>query len=118
LQPKGPHLVDIGKRYKKNELIESILKPDAKIAQGFETLAFTTKSGKIITGFVVSESAQIILLRQNTGISLDLKKDSIDERTALKNSMMPAGLVNNLTPEQFSDLLAYLDSLNGSPVKK
>jgi putative heme-binding domain-containing protein len=118
LQPKGPHLVDIGKRYKKNELIESILKPDAKIAQGFETLAFTTKSGKIITGFVVSESAQIILLRQNTGVSLDLKKDSIDERTPLKNSMMPAGLVNNLTPEQFSDLLAYLDSLNGSPVKK
>jgi hypothetical protein len=32
--------------------------------------------------------------------------------------MMPAGLVNNLTPEQLSDLLAYLDSLNGSPVKK
>ncbi len=118
LQPKGPHLVDIGKRYKKNELIESILKPDAKIAQGFETLAFTTKNGKIITGFVVGESAQIILLRQNTGLSLDLKKDSIDERTPLKNSMMPAGLVNNLTPEQLSDLLAYLDSLNGSPVKK
>jgi putative membrane-bound dehydrogenase-like protein len=118
MQPKGPHLVDIGKRYKKNELIESILKPDAKIAQGFETLAFTTKSGKIITGFVVSESAQIILLRQNTGVSLELKKDLIEERTPLKNSMMPAGLVNNLTPEQLSDLLSYLDSLNGSTTKK
>jgi len=118
LQPKGPHLVDIGKRYKKNELIESILKPEAKIAQGFETLAFTTKSGKIITGFVVSESSQAILLRQTTGVSLELKKDSIEERTPLKSSMMPAGLVNNLTPEQLSDLLSYLDSLTGSPTKK
>ena len=117
LQPKGPHLVDIGKRYKKNELIESILKPDANIAQGFETLAFTIKSGKIITGFVVSESSQAILLRQTTGVSLELKKESIEERTQFKNSMMPAGLVNNLTPEQLSDLLSYLDSLTGSPTK-
>ena len=29
--------------------------------------------------------------------------------------MMPAGLVNNLTPEQLADLLAYLRSLESSP---
>ena len=37
--PKGPHLVDIGKRYKADELIESILLPSAKLAQGYETAA-------------------------------------------------------------------------------
>src|SRR5262249_31834744 len=31
--PKGPHLVDIGKRYSAAELVESILQPSAKIAQ-------------------------------------------------------------------------------------
>src|SRR5262249_30833747 len=31
---KGPHLVDIGKRYSSAELAESILQPSAKIAQG------------------------------------------------------------------------------------
>jgi putative membrane-bound dehydrogenase-like protein len=36
-QPKGPHLVDIGKRYKRTELIESIVQPSKKIAQGFDT---------------------------------------------------------------------------------
>ena len=35
--PKGPHLVDIGKRYKPEEIIESMLRPAAKIAQGFDT---------------------------------------------------------------------------------
>src|SRR5262249_21912177 len=38
--PKGPHLVEIGKRSKPDELVESILKPSAKIAQGYETYRF------------------------------------------------------------------------------
>ena len=39
-KPKGPHLVDIGKRYSKKELIESIVEPSKKIAQGFDTWTF------------------------------------------------------------------------------
>src|SRR5262249_27085414 len=48
--PKGPHLVDIGQRYKADELIESILKPSAKIAQGYETYVFSTRDGRVLTG--------------------------------------------------------------------
>src|SRR5262249_4406253 len=50
--PKGPHLVDIGKRYSTAELVESILQPSAKIAQGFETYLFEMRDGKVYTGFV------------------------------------------------------------------
>ena len=32
--PKGPHLVDIGKRYSPDELVESILKPSARSPRG------------------------------------------------------------------------------------
>jgi len=35
--PRGSHLVEIGVRYKPDELLESILKPSAKLAQGYET---------------------------------------------------------------------------------
>src|SRR5207247_8931702 len=37
---KGPHMVDIGKRYSAAELVESILMPSVKIAQDFETYRF------------------------------------------------------------------------------
>lgn len=110
--PKGPHLVDIGKRYKRSELIESILKPSAKIAQGFDTHAFIMADGKVLTGFVVGESAEDVQIRQNDGISKVLLKPEIEERVKQKQSMMPVGLVNNLTPEQLADLLAYLESLH------
>jgi putative heme-binding domain-containing protein len=110
-QPKGPHLVDIGKRYKKEELIESILKPDAKIAQGFDTYTFVTEDGKVVTGFVVSEAAETLTLRKTDGLSVELIQDDIDERVKQKTSMMPKGIVNNLTPEQLADLIAYLQTL-------
>jgi putative heme-binding domain-containing protein len=109
--PKGPHLVDIGKRYKKNELIESILKPSAKIAQGFDTYSIIMNDGKIFTGFVTTESAVEVKLKQTTGVALTIKKSEIDERVKQKLSMMPIGLANNLTPEQVADLVAYLQSL-------
>ena len=109
--PKGPHLVDIGKRYKKHELIESILNPNAKIAQGFDTYAFITVEGKVISGFITSESATDVNIRQTNGLPLVLKKEDIEVRRKSEGSMMPKGLVDNLTPELLADLIAYLQSL-------
>jgi putative heme-binding domain-containing protein len=116
--PKGPHLVDIGKRYSAAELAESILKPSAKIAQGFETYRFEMADGKLFTGFVVSTSARTLLIREATGVQRELKVADIDSRTVQKESMMPDGLAGNLTSEELADLIAYLQSLTGEDAPK
>ncbi|MFL5340572.1 MAG: CotH kinase family protein [Gemmataceae bacterium] len=110
---KGPHMVDIGKRYSAAELVESILKPSAKIAQGFETYLFEMADGKAFTGFVVSESARAVLIRDVSGLQRELKRSQIESRTIQKQSLMPQGIVNNLTPADLADLIAYLQSLTG-----
>jgi putative membrane-bound dehydrogenase-like protein len=112
--PKGPHLVDIGKRYGAAELAESILKPSAKIAQGFETYRFDMANGKVYTGYIASESARTVTIREATGAQHDLKVAEIESRTVQTGSMMPDGLVNNLTPEELADLIAYLRSLTSA----
>lgn len=109
--PKGPHLVDIGKRYSRAELLESILKPSAKLAQGFDSWQFLTADGAVITGFVVTESADKVVIRDGQGIMHELVQADIEERKKQEKSMMPEGLVGNLKPEQLADLLAYLESL-------
>jgi putative heme-binding domain-containing protein len=109
--PKGPHLVDIGKRSKKAELLESVFKPSAKIAQGFDTYLFQTAQGKVFSGFVTGESALQVQIRQTNGVPVTLDKKDIDERVKSEGSLMPVGLSNNLTPEQLADLVAYLQSL-------
>ena len=110
-KPKGPHLVDIGKRYKKAELVESIVDPSKKIAQGFDTWTFVMTSGKTFTGFAVLESAESVTIRQTDGLSRELLQDDIEERVKQEISMMPKGVVGNLTCQQLADLIAYLQTL-------
>lgn len=110
-QPKGPHLVDIGKRYSSKEPIESIVQPSRKIAQGFDTWVFVMASGKTHTGFVVLESAETVTIRQTDGVSRELLQDDIDERFKQEISMMPKGVVGNLTTQQLADLIAWLQTL-------
>jgi putative membrane-bound dehydrogenase-like protein len=110
--PKGPHLVDIGRRTTPDELVESILKPSSKIAQGYESYQFATTAGQTCAGFVVSESADGVLIREATGVQRRLKRSDIEERRRQDRSIMPEGIVGTLTPEQLADLIAYLRSLN------
>jgi putative heme-binding domain-containing protein len=109
--PKGPHLVEIGKRYKADELVESILKPSAKLAQGYETYRFVMTDDRVFQGFIVSERADATIIRESNGVQRELKKSEIATRQMQKQSAMPEGLAANLTPEQLADLLAYLQSL-------
>ena len=62
----------------------------------------------MLTGFVVSESADAVTVREANGLSHTLKLDDIEERAKREISMMPDGIAGNLTPEELADLLAYL----------
>ena len=111
----GPQLVDIGQRYKKNELLESILKPSAKIAQGFTTQLIATDDGLSHTGFVTREAGNEVEIRTAEGKVVIIKKETIEARKDSKNSVMPEGLVNNLTVKDLASLIAYLQSLKSKP---
>jgi putative heme-binding domain-containing protein len=104
-------LADIGMRYQPAELLESILRPSSKIAQGFDTQLMLLDTGKSYVGFVVLETAQSVRLQQSTGVAIDLAKDEIELRVKRDESTMPEGLANNLTPTELADLLAYLQTL-------
>ena len=109
--PKGPHLADIGKRYKTRELIQSILNPNAMVAQGFDTYSFTLEDNSVHLGFVTLESADTISIRNAAGVAAELPAKQIKKREKIPASSMPPGLVAGLTPEQLADLLAYLDTI-------
>jgi len=110
---KGPYLGDITARYSRAELAESILKPSAKIAQGFETQKLALSSGQTYEGFVVRESGDEIEMRNSAGAVSILSKKDIDERGKSELSIMPAGLLDPLTPHDLASVLAYLESLKG-----
>jgi putative heme-binding domain-containing protein len=109
--PKGPMLAGITARYNRNELLESIIKPSVKLAQGFETHIFELSSGKKVTGFIVKESGAEVEVRDANGVVTIIKKDDIEERKTSPTSVMPEKLADNLTAPELASILAYLESL-------
>lgn len=108
---KGPYLGGIAARYKRHELAESVVRPSAKIAQGFETQWFETADGLILEGFVVRESGEEVELRNAQGASSVIAKSEIEARGKRELSTMPNGLVDKLTTQELASLLAFLESL-------
>ena len=92
-------------------MVESILKPSAKLAQGYETYLSSMHDGRVLSGFVVGERADAVLIREASGMQRELKRLDIEQRVQQQQSAMPDGLAANLTPDQLSDLIAYLQSL-------
>ena len=65
--PKGPILSAVAKIYDRAALTESILKPNAKLAQGFESTWIKTKKGEQLEGFVTREGGDNLDLRNIAG---------------------------------------------------
>jgi quinoprotein glucose dehydrogenase len=106
----GPDLSGIGKRQKRDYLLESLLAPNKQIAKGFETLVLTLNNGKSVTGVLKSEDAREIRLMTPEGQFLVVRKDRVDERDTGK-SAMPEDVTKHLTRLEIRDLVEFLAGL-------
>lgn len=93
------------------QLAESVLLPNKSIAQGFATTLLVLDDGRSLVGFVTSEAADRLLLRDGQGVEHAIPKASIEERKKLPTSIMPEGLAANLSLGQFASLIDYVESL-------
>ncbi len=105
---KGPFMGQIGSIMTRQQIAESILKPSASISQGFATVVISAKGNKNYMGFITEESAQKIVMRDITGNVFTIKAADVISRKELKTSMMPVGLANALSYEEFASLITFL----------
>jgi putative heme-binding domain-containing protein len=105
---KGPFMGQIGSIMKRQQIAESVLKPNASISQGFATIMISAKGNKNYMGFITEESAQKIVMRNITGDVFTIKTADVISRKELKTSMMPTGLANALSYDEFASLITFL----------
>lgn len=108
--PKGPFMGQIGSIMNRKQIAESILKPNASISQGFATVRIKTTDGKTHTGFVTAQSADRVVLRDISGTPHVIPTKQIASREELKTSIMPTGLANALSYEEFASLITFLSA--------
>jgi putative heme-binding domain-containing protein len=105
----GPDLTS----YKRDDiptLILSIVNPSAEIREGYESVVITTKQGATHAGFLTTQDAQRVVLRDMAGITLSLPRSDIAAMSSLGRSLMPDGLLGDLSAAQLRDLFAYVRS--------
>jgi len=103
----GPPIADtLGKT--PAALLVDILNPNAAIDNNFINYTVATKSGKVLTGIIVAETASSLTLRRAEGqVDIVLRQD-VEEIVSTGVSLMPEGQEKNITPQEMADLLAYL----------
>jgi putative heme-binding domain-containing protein len=107
----GPDLTSVGLKYPREELTEAVLYPSAKILSGYEPVILATTDGRVLNGIVKGENPDSIEIEDAEAKRVRLPKSEIDERKVSNVSLMPNGLAEGLTPDDFADLIAYLQTL-------
>ena len=106
----GPDLTQWRQRVNDAYLVDAILRPSQQIRSGYETLAVITERGETIVGLVVEDGDTVVLKNpQQPGKLHRLPRSKLEEVKHSPSSLMPQGLVNQLTSrQQFLDLTRYL----------
>lgn len=106
----GPSLAGVGARLAPAELLESILRPNATIAESYATVVLVLDDESLASGIVERGDDSTLTLRTSDGERLELRQEWIESRR-VGLSAMPEGLAQRLTAPELRDLVAYLRSL-------
>jgi quinoprotein glucose dehydrogenase len=106
----GPNLADVGLRRTRNELLESIVAPNAKIAEGFKTTVFLLDTGKVVAGILKREDAKHAVLMDSENKEIDVDLAEVENRSE-GLSAMPQDIAKQLSPRDLRDLVEYLTTL-------
>lgn len=104
----GPNLSEIGGKLGRDALCEAILSPSAGIVVGFEGWDIKLQNGDEVTGIVVSETENELTVKTLGGAVSRYKKSDVTAREKMKQSLMPEGLTQSMTTQDFVDLVEYL----------
>lgn len=104
----GPELTKIHEKFDRNGLLDAIINPSAGLAFGYEPWLVTTKNGQTYYGFLVSDGAQAIVMKDAGGKKHTIPAATITSRQQYTTSLMPDPVAMGISEQQLADLTAYL----------
>ena len=88
-------------------LLMNIVDPSSVVPKQFTTSVIALKDGRVITGVIVSETEQSLVI-QTDKEQLTVARDDVEESRNSGKSLMPDGMLDTLTDEQVRDLFGYM----------
>ena len=105
----GPRLNGVASRLTREQILESLINPSARIAPGFGTVSLELVGGKKVNGILQQEKSNGLLVKIGDKPDTLITKASIVKRTDGLSSMPPMRLL--LSKKEIRDLVSFLSTM-------
>lgn len=110
----GPDLTG-SNRKNLDYLLENVIDPSASVGSDFRAVSIVLQDGRVITG-VISSTTERTLTVQTVQDSVTIDRNDIAEQSVTPQSLMPDGMLTNLSDDQIRELFSYLMSADQVPL--
>ncbi len=105
----GPSLKGIGSRLTREQILQALIEPSARIAPGYGTVSLRLQDGQEVSGTLISENDHEIQLKTNEAEPLKIAVSRIKSRENAPSGMPPMGLL--MSKREIRDVVEFLSSL-------
>ncbi|KAA2216462.1 HEAT repeat domain-containing protein [Maribacter flavus] len=105
----GPPLDNIANILTREQILEALIEPSARLAPGYGTVNLTLTDGQMVSGVPLEENNKELLLRTSEAEPMRVPKGRIKKRENSVSSMPAMGRL--ITRRELRDLMEYLGSL-------
>ena len=106
----GPRLEGLSKRFGRDDVFRAIVNPNEQVPDRYRAIFVESVDGKFYRGSVVYESVDGITLQESNGTTVRINREDIESRTKSVKSLMPEGLMDGSTDQDWADLYEFLKS--------
>jgi len=91
-------------------LVRNIIAPSLEVREGYRTIQLLTEDDRVLSGFIESQTKDQVVVKTIDGLSHTLDMTDVASMKGQLQSLMPEGLLDNLTDQEIIDLVSYLRS--------
>jgi len=106
----GPRLSGIANKLSREELLIALVEPSKRMAPGYGTIAIELKSGEKVSGMLMEDGEDSVVVQVGSDPEKRFQKADIKESKMAMSSMPAMGTL--LSKRELRDLVSFLSTLN------
>ena len=105
----GPNLSNIGNVLTREQILQAMIEPSARLSPGYGMVVLTLKDGQTAAGILTSENEHELILKTSEAEPLKIASSRISKRDNVPSSMPPMGAM--MSKREIRDVVEFLSGL-------
>jgi quinoprotein glucose dehydrogenase len=105
----GPSLGGIGNVLSREQLLQALIEPSARLAPGYGSVRITLKDDQVVTGILMEETSHELILKTSDAEPMEIAVSRIAKRENLPSGMPPMKTL--MSKREIRDVIEFLANL-------